>query len=127
MMDFYDIIRLVLFFEEQSKIDYIGIKEVVYVLKHPEIPKENKGDIIVGILRKYGLDEVEYALYDEFGVLVNIMDSAPNETSKHFSKDVPNDIPEEVHWKKYIKGDLAMDLYVCNLINGEVRFYQLLN
>lgn len=126
-MDFYDIITLIIFFEDQSKLDFAGIKEVVSVLKNPKIPKEKKGDIMVGILKKYGLNEIEYPLYNETGELMNIVDTLPKDDPEDFCEEVPDDIPDEIQWNKYSTGGYVVDLYVCKLQDGEKRFYQILN
>lgn len=109
-MDYYDIISLIIYLNDQARNDYKGVREILSVVHSKEIPEEMKGQMFLEIFRRDGLDEPLY---------VNNCDDPQN--------GVPEDIPGEVHWKSFRSGPVQLDLYLCQLANGPVRFAQILN
>jgi hypothetical protein len=109
MMDYYDIISLIVFLKKQSQNDFKGIHELIEVVNSKTIPENDKGALFIQTFRKHGLKEIEFP---EINIEEHVL---------------PVDLPGEISWKKYHSSDYQLDLYVLNLLTGKKRFIQNLN
>ena len=59
-MDCYFLNTLIFFFRSQRDIDFAAIRDILDIIDDDEIREEDKRDMIMDVLRTFGLNETSY-------------------------------------------------------------------
>jgi hypothetical protein len=103
-MDSYYLTTLVLFFRSQLYLNFEAIREVLSIIDDDEIREGDKRDMIIEVLRNFGLNEISYRQ----GRFSPSMDKSPTEEQSEKLHEII--YPRQAIQFKVLNGEIGIKI-----------------